>query len=45
VNLGDCEEIVSGIPILTSITFRNDSLWGTIWLLVPGQADVVQLHP
>jgi hypothetical protein len=46
VNTGDCEEIVSGIPILTSIAFRNDnSLWGTIWSLIPGQADVVQLHP
>jgi hypothetical protein len=46
VNTGDCEKIVSGIPILTSIAFRNDnSLWGTIWSLIPGQADVVQLHP
>jgi hypothetical protein len=43
---GDCERIVSGQPILTSITFREDgSLWGAINALVPGAADVVQLAP
>jgi hypothetical protein len=41
-----CEEIVSGVPMLTGITFRQDgSLWGTVWSLVPGLADVVQLAP
>lgn len=41
-----CEEIVSGVPMLTAITFRQDgSLWGTVWSLVPGMADVVQLSP
>ena len=38
--------VVSGIPILTSITFKHDaSLWGSIWALVPELADVVQLAP
>lgn len=41
-----CETVVSGQPILTSITFRNDgSLWGAINALIPGVADVVQLVP
>jgi hypothetical protein len=41
-----CEEIVSGVPMLTAITFRQDgSLWGTVNSLIPGLADVVQLHP
>lgn len=41
-----CEEVVSGVPILTSIAFRSDdSLWGAIWALVPGLADVVELTP
>ena len=41
-----CEEVISGLPILTSIAFRNDgSLWGSIWSLVPGMGDVVQLAP
>ena len=40
----DCEEVVSGVPILTSIAFRDDdSLWGSTWSLVPGMADVVPL--
>lgn len=41
-----CTDVVSGIPILTSITFKHDaSLWGSIWALVPELADVVQLAP
>jgi hypothetical protein len=40
-----CETVVSGIPILTSIAFRGSELWGAIWALVPGQADVVPLTP
>jgi hypothetical protein len=43
---GDCDEIVSGVPMLTAITFRQDgSLWGTVNSLIPGLADVVQLAP
>jgi hypothetical protein len=43
---GACEEVVSGVPILTSIAFREgDSMWGSTWALVPGMADVVQLGP
>lgn len=39
-----CSEIATAVPIPTSITFRNDgSLWGSIWALVPGTADVVPL--
>ena len=41
-----CEEVVSGLPMLSSIAFRNDgSLWGTTSSLVPGQADAVQILP
>lgn len=41
-----CEEVVSGVPILTSIAFRDDgSLWGSIWSLVPGMGDVIELMP
>lgn len=41
-----CEEVASGLPILTSIAFRQDgSLWGTTWSLVPGMADAVQILP
>jgi hypothetical protein len=41
-----CEHLVSGIPILTSIAFRDDgSLWGSTWSLVPGMGDVVPLVP
>lgn len=40
---GACEEIVSGIPMLTSITFRGDELWGVVFALVPGLTDVVPL--
>jgi len=43
---GDCEEVVSGLPILTAIAFRDDdSLWGATWSLVPGMADVTPLTP
>jgi hypothetical protein len=34
---------VSGIPVLTSIAFRGNTLWGSILSLVAGQADVVPL--
>ena len=40
---GACEEIVSGIPILTAIAFRGSALWGASWSLVPGLADVAPL--
>ena len=40
---GACETVVSGIPMLTSIAFRGDTLWGAVWALVPGLADVVRL--
>ena len=43
VATGTCQTVVSGIPILTSIAFRGDTLWGAIWALVPGRADVVPL--
>jgi hypothetical protein len=43
VSNGACQTVVSGIPILTSIAFRGRTLWGSIWALVPGQADVVPL--
>lgn len=45
VGTGACRTVVSGIPILTSIAFRGNSLWGSILALVPGQADVVPLIP
>ena len=32
-------------PILTSIAFHGSTLWGAIWALVPGLADVVPLTP
>jgi hypothetical protein len=45
VKTGDCDEVVSGQPILTAITIRSDgSLWGAINALIPGQADVVRLR-
>jgi hypothetical protein len=43
VTTGTCQTVVSGIPILTSIAFRGNTLWGAILSLVPGQADVVPL--
>lgn len=44
VTTGVCSEVVSGIPILTSIAFRGDDLWGAIFGLVPGLGDVVPLE-
>ena len=41
----DCDELVDGVPILTSITYRGTALWGSILALVPGGADVVPLSP
>jgi hypothetical protein len=43
VTTGTCQEVVSGIPMLTSIAFRGDTLWGAVGALVPGFADVVPL--
>jgi hypothetical protein len=45
VSTGSCQTVVSGIPLLTAIAFRGSTLWGVIWALVPGQADVVPLTP
>jgi hypothetical protein len=46
VATGACTTVASGLPILTSIAFRNNgSLWGTTWALVPGAADAVQILP
>jgi hypothetical protein len=45
VKTGDCDEIISDKPILTAITIRrNESIWGTINALIPGEADVVRLR-
>jgi hypothetical protein len=41
----ECDELVAGVPILTSVTYRGDALWGSILALVPGSADVVPLTP
>ena len=39
-----CEEIATGIPILTAITFgRGGSLWATENALIPGAASVIQV--
>jgi len=40
---GTCTEIASGIPMLTSIAFRDGDLWGSIRALIPAAADVVPL--
>jgi hypothetical protein len=45
VATGACQTVVSGIPMLTSIAFRGSTLWGAVWALVPGRADVVPLIP
>ena len=45
VTTGSCQTVVSHVPILTSIAFRGTTLWGAVWALVPGQADVVPLTP
>ena len=42
---GACRTVVSHVPILTSIAFRGSKLWGAVWALVPGQADVIPLAP
>jgi hypothetical protein len=41
---GDCDELVAGVPILTSIVYRGSALWGSIEALTPA-ADVVPLTP
>lgn len=38
-----CQTVIDGVPILTSITFRDSGLWGSVLALVPGLADVVEL--
>lgn len=43
VTTGACQTVFSGVPMLTSIAFRGTTLWGAVWALVPGQADVVPL--
>jgi len=43
VQSGACQTVAAGIPALTSIAFRGDTLWGAILALVPGAADVVPL--
>jgi hypothetical protein len=45
VTTGSCQTVVSHVPILTSIAFRGTTLWGAVWALVPGHADVVPLTP
>ncbi len=46
VETQECEVVASGLPMLSSIAFRNDgSLWGTTWSLVPGMGDAVQILP
>ena len=41
----ECDVLVDGVPILTSITYRGSALWGSMLALVPGAADVVPLSP
>lgn len=45
VATSSCQTVVSHVPILTSIAFRGSTLWGAVWALVPGQADVIPLAP
>jgi hypothetical protein len=40
-----CQTLVDGVPLLTSIAYRGNALWGASWALVPGLADVTQLAP
>ncbi len=40
-----CDTLVDGVPILTSITYRGNALWGSSLALVPGAADVTPLGP
>lgn len=40
-----CEEVATGIPMLTAITFDTDgSLWATRNSLIPGLAEVLQVE-
>ena len=45
VATGACAVVVAGIPILTAIAFRGETLWGASFALVPGLADVAPLLP
>jgi hypothetical protein len=51
VATGDCDVVASGIPMLTAIAFRGNSIWHTVWSLIPEAApppfsgDVVPLAP
>lgn len=38
-----CHKVVGGVPMLTAIAFRGGHLWGSVWSLVPGRADVVPI--
>ena len=46
-----CQTVASGVPILTTIAYREQALWGSIWSLIPlaapppFAADVVPLLP
>jgi hypothetical protein len=40
----NCQTVVSGLPVLTTITFRSDGLWGATNSFFPG-TDVIQLLP
>jgi hypothetical protein len=40
----NCQTVVSGLPVLTTITFRSDGLWGATKSFFPG-TDVTQLLP
>jgi hypothetical protein len=46
-----CQTVASGVPMLTTIAYRELAVWGSIWSLIPldapppFSADVVQLLP
>ncbi len=40
----NCQTVVSGLPVLTTITFRSDGLWGATNSFFPG-TDVTRLLP
>jgi hypothetical protein len=40
----NCQTVVSGLPVLTTITFRSDGLWGATNSFFPG-TDVIRLLP
>lgn len=40
-----CSTLVDEVPILTTITYRGNALWGSTQALIPGLADVIQLAP